>query len=199
MEDPTAGCGAAGPTGPLNPVIQCFRCGYWLYDYIANPKILQERYVMMIPPVDEGNQVDTILRYGPDFRKKYDYISHNKPKGMPIKCCSMECCLDTLSGVYSNDEESFTICCVILSKMYNVRIPGLDLAIDGPQIQIKNLNKDPKLLSRWGGNQTYETYRAGFTEPDFKLDISHENTIHTGRYMEDLLTKDCQSNSSESD
>lgn len=181
------------PTGPLNPFIQCFRCGYWLYDYIENPEILQERYIMMIPPVDDGNLVDNILRYGPDFRKKFNIISHKKPDGSPVKCCSMECCLDSLSCIYENDEESFTISCIMLSKIYNVRIPGLDLHIDGPQILIKNLNKDPKLLSRWGGNQTYEMYRVGFTMPDFKLNIPVDDEIHTGRFMEDLLVRECES------
>ncbi len=157
------------PSGIFRPNTQCFRCGYWTD---------KNGYILFNPPNDDNMAISNIMRYGPTFAKKFNCMATQEDQidGLPIRCCSIECCLDMLSDLYKEDEESFSICCIILSKTYNVRIPGLEmLSIDGPQVKISNLNKNPKLLKRWGGNQTYDQYRQGFTMPDFKIEIPEEN------------------------
>ena len=161
----------------LNPVIECFRCGYW-----ADNPDAPNGYVIFNPPNDNNGTLSNIMRYGPSFASNFDYNSSMKAEdidGLPIKCCCVECCLDTLSSIYETDDESFTICCIILSKTYQVRIPGLDLSIDGPQVRIDRLNRDPMLLERWGGTQTYEHYRSGVVMPSFdiKAPVSLEDDV----------------------
>jgi len=189
--------GKLDPVGPLDPIDQCFRCGY-----IVSSEIADEGYIIPLPPNDEvSGIIDNIMRYGPSFQKNFTFKSAIKPeriKGLPVKCCSIECCLDILSKIYEEDLESFTICCCLVSKMYNVRIPGLPIVINGPQIPMKNLNKDIKLLKRWGGSQTYHQYRSGLTMVPYKMDIPDE-PVFTGSYMEDLVALEAEKNISDSE
>lgn len=159
------------PTGDLNPLEQCFRCGFNI------------RYTKTSKGVLLYGAED-ILRYGPGFTEdKYAIdtdIDEDNFAGQPLITCSADCALDSLSHLFKDNPEQFTIHCIMLSGAYSVQIPGMPpstitkrFIIDPKQ---KTLNNDPKKLKRWGGNLTYREYRKNFTEP-IHIDVdNHEHT-----------------------
>jgi len=146
------------PSGKFNPLHECLRCGFHVYETYSHQGTLVH------------NLDGDIMRYGPDFAEKFEidmHIDEDDLYGQPIKFCSINCALDTLSGIFQNDPKQFTMYCVMLSGVYNVSVPGLPPA-DPPkryQVRKENLNNNPKSLERWGGTKTYEEYRVGFISP----------------------------------
>lgn len=147
------------PTGPLDPLNQCLRCGYW----ISTPEARQG-IVIHGPGGD-------ILRYGPDFIEHDNVevdIDEEALERTPISMCSINCALDSLSNMFKDDAVMFTAHCVLLGATYSVQIPGLPINPQNPKkyiIDKSSLGKNPKLLKRWGGTIEYGEFRKDFICP----------------------------------
>lgn len=134
----------------LNPIIECFRCGY---------EVKQPQCVFIHTPDDN------VARFGPMFEVNYKLdIPHDDIEGLPLLMCSVNCALDTLAVMFQKNHEKFTIYCILLAAIYDVNIPGL------PQtkkyhLEPTSINKDPKVLLRWGGTESYSKYRRDFICP----------------------------------
>ena len=151
------------PTGDLNPLHECARCGYHVYELHCH----QGTVICDI----EGH----ILRYGPNFVENYkinlpiDDIDDAEEYlyGQPVKFCSINCALDTVNIMFKDNPQQLTMFCVMLSGMYNISIPGLPASNPPKRYQVKkeHLNNNPSSLKRWGGNKTYAEFRLGFVSP----------------------------------
>jgi hypothetical protein len=144
------------PSGKLNPIEQCFRCGFNICDTTTKKGILLYG-------------VEDVLRYGPGFSpEKYDIelgdIDEDNIVGQPIMTCSANCALDSLSLVFATNPEQFTVHTIVLSAAYNVQIPGIG-SVKQYMIDPHTLNNDINKLKRWGGTLTYEEYRKQFICP----------------------------------
>lgn len=142
----------------LNPLEQCFRCGYKIAYTETGKGVLL-------------HGAEDVLRYGPGFvQDKYELefeIDEDDIVGQPLLTCSVNCALDSISYLLEKNPEQFTIHCIVLSGAYNVQIPGLPQSkyIKKHILSPTNINNDPKKLKRWGGTLTYEEYRKCFICP----------------------------------
>ena len=144
----------------FNPIEQCFRCGYNIRDTCTTKGVLLYG-------------VEDVLRYGPGFcPEKYIIdigdIDEDNIVGQPIMTCSADCALDSLSYIFDNNHEQFTLHYIMLSAAYDIQLPCLDTKIKkkyklDPTKQ--TINNNPKKLERWGGKMKYEEYRKDFVCP----------------------------------
>lgn len=144
----------------FNPIEQCFRCGFNIRDTCTTKGVLLYG-------------VEDVLRYGPGFcPEKYIIdigdIDEDNIVGQPIMTCSADCAVDSLSYIFDNNHEQFTLHYIMLSGAYDIQLPCLDTKIQkkyklDPSKQ--TINNDPKKLERWGGKMKYEEYREHFICP----------------------------------
>lgn len=147
-------------TEKLNPLTECFRCGFLL------SKTDNKEGIVIF------TQDDNVMRFGPNIVDNYDLeVPDDTLEGEPIKFCSLNCSLSALSNLFKDDLGAFTFHCVILAATYNAIIPGMPSTTKPRKYNIRKetLNKDPKTLKRWGGTIDYDVFRRDFICP--KLDI----------------------------
>lgn len=149
-------------TEKLNPLTECFRCGFQLV------KTHNKEGIVIF------TQDDNVMRFGPDFIENYELDTSDILEGEPIKFCSINCALSALSNLFKEDPGAFTFHCVILAATYNVIIPGMPTTTKPRKYTIlkETLNRDPKTLKRWGGKLEYETFRQDFICPKLDIKIS---------------------------
>jgi hypothetical protein len=173
----------------LNPIEQCFRCGYNICDTETKKGVALYG-------------VEDVLRYGPGFVPEnymidISDIDEDNFVGQPVMLCSADCALDSLSHLFRNNPEQFTIHCVMLAAAYNVQIPGLPSNRKKKYVinPLNNtLNNDPKKLKRWGGTMTYQEYRKHFICPVHIDQESHEiKKVHSPLECDVRECAECQS------
>ena len=158
------------PTGNLNPLTQCFRCGFSIEATATKKGVL-----LFNIGNEDISETYSVLRYGPDFMETHDVdtdINEEDLYGQPIQTCSINCAADTLSHLYKNDPEQFTVHIILMSAIYNVAIPGLPQTENNPKEYIlkkEYLNNNHFNLKRWGGTFTYAEYRKHFICPEANI------------------------------
>jgi len=169
----------------LNPLTECFRCGFSL------SKTDNKEGIVVF------TQDDNVIRFGPNMMDNYQLeVSDETLEGEPVKFCSINCSLAALSNLFKNDAGAFTFHCVILAATYNVIIPGMPSTNKPRKYNVlkETLNRDPKTLKRWGGTVDYETFRRDFICPKLDVQIGDLMPAQEETYQKKLPEDDDEAN-----